>query len=104
MIPQQEVADLRAAFAANPADLGVGLYNPGTGEIHVASFDRMAPGGHADLATQLRLTPLSDWRGFVVSSDGQFLPASHLNKPAMWMAPADAAAVEAILRKAGLVK
>src|SRR2546422_561189 len=35
-IPPQEVDALRQAFALNANDLGVGLYNPTTGEIQLA--------------------------------------------------------------------
>jgi hypothetical protein len=41
MIPPGDVANLQAAFAANPRDVGVGLYHPGTGEIRLGSFDRV---------------------------------------------------------------
>jgi hypothetical protein len=102
-ISAQEADALRLAFARNGNDLGVGLYNPQTGEIHVASFDLQAPGGHADLAAQLGLQ-LSEWRGFVVDALGRFSPVSHLNGPGLRM-PADMAdVVEAELRQAGLVR
>jgi hypothetical protein len=103
MIAAQEVDALRQAFALNANDLGVGLYNPTTGEIHVASFDQVAPGGHADLAQKLNLQT-ADWRGFVVDSAGRFAPFSHLNGPRMQMPPDMAAVVEAELRHAGLVR
>ncbi len=103
VVLQQEVDDLLQAFAQNPNDLGVGICNPTTGEIHIASFDRVAPGGHLDLVSKFGLDP-AEWRGFVVSSDGQYQPISHLNGLSLRMDQPLATAVEELLRKAGLVR
>lgn len=101
--PAPEVDALRRAFALNGNDLGIGLYNPTTGEMHLASFDQVAPGGHADLAQQLGLRS-SEWRGFVVDATGQFAPVSHLNGPGMQMPVDMAEAVESVLRQVGLLQ
>jgi hypothetical protein len=80
MIPAGDIADLQAAFLANPRDLGVGLYCPSTGEIRLGSFDVVTQGqGHQGLANALGIANNALWRGFVVSSDGKFAPTSHFN-------------------------
>jgi hypothetical protein len=80
MIPAGDIAELRAAFQANPRDIGVGLYNPSTGETRLGSFDVIAQGqGHQGLADALGIVNNGEWRGFVVSSDGKFAPVSHFN-------------------------
>lgn len=80
MIPPDDVAKLRAAFAANPNDLGVGLFNPTTGEVRLGSFDRVTDGkGHQGLADALGIVDNRDWRGFIVEAGGRFLPRSHFN-------------------------
>jgi hypothetical protein len=80
MISAGDIAALQAAFLANPNDLGVGLYNPSTGEIRLGSFDLVTQGhGHQGLADALGITNNLAWRGFVVSSDGKFAPTSHFN-------------------------
>jgi hypothetical protein len=38
-ISQAEVDALRRAWVQNSNDIGLGLYNPSTGEIHVGTFD-----------------------------------------------------------------
>ncbi len=38
-IPPTEVDAVWRAWAQNSKDLGLGLYNPFTGEIHVGTFD-----------------------------------------------------------------
>ena len=80
MIAGTEVIDLQQAFRANPLDLGVGLYNPSTGEMHVGSYDTIGDGqGHQGLADALGITNNGEWRGFMIFSRGQFLPTSHFN-------------------------
>jgi len=67
MIPPADVADLQAAFQANPNDLGTGLYNPSTGEIRLGSFDTVTQGqGHQGLANAVGIANNGDWRGFLV--------------------------------------
>jgi hypothetical protein len=62
MIPPGDVADLRAAFRANPSDLDVGLYNPATGDIRLGSFDLVAQGqGHQGLADAFGIKDNGDW-------------------------------------------
>jgi hypothetical protein len=100
------VAAIQAAFASNPRDIGVGLYNPKTGEICIGSFDQVTQGGgHQGLADALGITDNSEWRGFVISSDGSFNPASHFNRcdGSPRMKPDLANLVEQTLRQAGLV-
>jgi hypothetical protein len=107
MIPPGDIADLQAAFRANPADLGVGLYNPTTGEARLGSFDLVTQGqGHQGLADALGIVNNSEWRGFLVRSDGQFLPRSHFNAVdgSMAMLPVHEAAVRQLLRQAGLIQ
>ena len=106
MIPPGDVADLQAAFRLNPKDLGVGLYNSSTGEIRLGSFDLVTQGqGHQGLADALGIRDNEDWRGFVVSADGKFLPTSHFNlvDGALTMNPVHAAAVRQELQQAGLL-
>lgn len=80
MIPPGDVADLQAAFHLDPQDLGVGLYNPATGEVRLGSFDLVTHGqGHQGLANALGVTRNGEWRGFLVTSDGNFSPVSHFN-------------------------
>jgi hypothetical protein len=80
MIPPGDIADLQAAFQANARDIGVGLYNPSTGEIRLGSFDLVTGGqGHQGLADALGITDNGSWRGFIVTSDGRFSPTSHFN-------------------------
>lgn len=107
MVDPGDILALRAAFQANPRDLGVGLYNTATGEIRVGSFDKVTgQGGHQGLADALGITDNSDWRGFMVSSSGQFAPMSHYNLAdgSVTMLPALAQVVEHALRQCGLVK
>jgi hypothetical protein len=106
MIPAGDIADLQAAFQANPADLGVGLYNPFTGEIRLGSFDMVTQRqGHQGLADALHITNNEDWRGFLVSSGGKLLPVSHFNlvDGALTMKPDHEALVRQKLRQAGLL-
>ena len=80
MIPPSDVSDLLEAFRANPSDLGVGLYNPASGEIRLGSFDKRTKGqGHHGLAIALGIANDGDWRGFAVRADGTLLPSSHFN-------------------------
>ena len=106
MIPSADVADLRFAFRSNPQDIGVGLYNPFTGEIRIGSFDLVTGGqGHQGLADRLGITKNIEWRGFLVSSDGRFLPTSHFNlvDGALTMTQPHADFVRQELRQAGLL-
>ena len=106
-IPQPEVDALRKAWARDPNDIGLGLYNPSTGEIHVGSYDTTGSIGHDGLQNVLGI-PDADrprWRGFIVSSDGQVINNSAFNNPegGVQMLPAHFADVEAALRRAGLI-
>jgi hypothetical protein len=106
MIPAADVAALRAAFQANLLDLGVGLFNRSTGEIRLESFDTVTQGrGHQGLADVLGITDNLDWRGFLVTPDGQFVPTSHFNliDGALTMKPSDEASVRRELRQEGLI-
>jgi len=108
-IPQSEVDALRAAWARNRGDAGLGLYNPTTGEIHVGSFDTTGQGiGHDGLQLTLGFSDLdrSQWRGFIIVSDGQAINNSGFNifdgTPPR-MASAFYAEIEDALRRAGLI-
>ncbi len=106
MIPAGDIADLQAAFQANPADLGVGLYNPSTGDVRLGSFDTITQRqGHQGLADALRITNNGDWRGFLISPGGKLLPVSHFNlvDGALTMKPDYEAFVRQELRQAGLL-
>jgi len=106
MIPADDVARLRDAFRANPRDLGVGLYNPATGEIRLGSFDNDTDGkGHEGLADELGIVDDGAWRGFSISPSGQLAPVSHFNMPdgSILLRPHHEAAVRAALRLAGLI-
>ena len=105
IVPVPEIAALRAAWARNPRDLGVGLYNPGTGEIHIGSFDDTGGVGHDGLAKLLGITNEAEWRGFTVCPNGDWYPISHFNLPdgSLYMAPDAAAEVEQALRYAALI-
>jgi len=106
VIPPHDVADLQAAFQANPNDLGVGLYNPSTGEIRLGSFDKVTRRqGHQGLANALGITNNEDWRGFVVTADGQLLPVSHFNLAdgKLTLKPCHEAVVRQELQQAGLL-
>jgi hypothetical protein len=107
IIPQAEVDALRLAWARNPNDLGLGLFNPSTGAIHVGSFDMTGRIGHDGLQNMLGI-PDADrphWRGFVVSSGGLAINNSAFNNPdgGVRMLPASFAQVEEALRQAGLI-
>jgi hypothetical protein len=104
-ISQAEVDALRAAWGANPQDIGVGVYNPQTGETHIMSMQNTGNIGHDGVIQALGLTA-SEWMGYIVTSDGTFWPQSGLNVP--WTSthqmPANAAAaVQQALRAAGLI-
>jgi hypothetical protein len=106
-VDQQDLKALQAAFQANPNDVGVGLCNPSTGEIRLGSFDTVTGGqGHQGLANALGIMNNGEWRGFVVSSDGRFVPTSHFNLPdgGLLMNPGLAAQVQRALQQAGLVR
>lgn len=107
MIPPGDIAALRAAFQANPSDLGVGLYNPITGEARLGSFDSVTQRqGHQGLADALGIVNNAEWRGFIVRSDGQFLPMSHFNNVdgSVNLLPIHETAVRQLLRQAGLIQ
>jgi hypothetical protein len=98
---------LQRAWARNPNDLGLGLYNPSTGEIHVGSYDTTESIGHDGLQNALGI-PDADrpkWRGFIVSSGGQVVNNSAFNNPdgGVRMLPDYFAQVEDALRRAGLI-
>lgn len=106
MIPPVDVADLRAAFVANPNDLGIGLYNPATGEIRLGNFDLVTRGyGHQGLADALGITNNGEWRGFIVTADGRFAPTSHFNliDGALVMSTSQQASVRQELEQVGLL-
>src|SRR5262245_35102746 len=106
-IPPGDVAGLRAAWAINPQDIGLGLYHPSTGEVRLGSFDTTGGQGHQGLADVVGITANQEWRGFIVSSAGQLIPTSHFNLVdggKLAMRPDLAAVVEHALRQAGLVR
>ena len=106
MIPPDDIARLQAAFAANPQDLGVGLYNPSTGDIRVGSFDRVTQGqGHQGLAIVVGIANNSDWRGFLVRANGILLPVSHFNlvDGSLSLLPGHEAQVRQVLKLVGLL-
>src|SRR5262249_1824958 len=100
-----EVDKLRKAWARNSLDLGLGLYKPSSGEIHIGSYDDTGQLGHDGLAALLAITDDAEWRGFAVWPDGAWLPVSRFNQPdgGLRMAPDSAAEVEQALRRAGLI-
>lgn len=108
-IRQAEVDAVRRAWAQNSSDIGLGLYNPFTGEIHVGTFDTTGRRiGHDGLQMTLGI-PDSDqpqWRGFIFSSGGQAINNSGFNVPdgtPPRMRVDCFAEVEAALRRAGLI-
>jgi hypothetical protein len=106
MIPLADVIELQKAFRANPRDIGVGLYNPTTGDIRLGSFDLVTGGqGHQGLADRLGITDNGEWRGFLVSSNGKFIPTSHFNlvDGRLMMRYDHAGFVEQELRQVGLL-
>jgi hypothetical protein len=106
MVPAGDIADLQAAWQANPQDLGVGLYNPSTGEIRLGNFDIVTRRqGHQGLADALGIVNNGEWRGFLVTSDGKFAPTSHFNlvDGTLAMKPDQESAVRQELQQAGLL-
>jgi hypothetical protein len=108
-IDPTEITNLQNAFRTNPNDLGVGIYDPSTGEIHLGSFDQLNQAGfgqgHQALADSLGITDTSQWQGFVIDSNGGFAPSSHFNPPfgnGLAMPPADATQVLQALQQASL--
>lgn len=102
-----ELTALKTEFRKNPKDIGVGLYNPMTGEIHLGSFDIVTKRrGHQGLATVHGITNNSEWRGFMVTSAGQLIPNSHFNLPdgSAGMNPMLVAQLEIELRQAGVIQ
>jgi len=108
-IPQPEVAAVRAAWTQNRNDLGLGLYNPATGDIHVGTFDTTGCRlGHDGLQMAFAIADADrpQWRGFVFTSAGQAMNLSGFNRPdgtAPAMRADYYAQVEDALRKAGLI-
>lgn len=108
-IPQAEVAVVKTAWGHNPQDLGVGLYNPTTGEIHVGTFDTTGRQiGHDGLQMALRIPDVDrlHWRGFVFTSTGRTFNQSGFNIPdgtPPRMRADFYAQVEDALRRAGLI-
>jgi hypothetical protein len=108
-IPQTEVFAVRASWLHNSSsDIGLGLYNPCTGEIHVGTFDTTGQRlGHDGLQMTLGI-PDADrpqWRGFVFTSAGQAINMSGFNAPdgtPPRMRADYYAQVEDALRRAGL--
>ena len=98
---------MRLAWARNPNDLGLGLFNPTTGEIHVGSFDMTGGIGHDGLQIVLGILDADrpNWRGFVVTSGGQAINHSAFNNPdgGVRMLAPSFAKVEDALRQAGLI-
>lgn len=106
MIPAGDIADLRDAFRVNPHDIGIGLYNPTTGEIRLGSFDAVSNRqGHQGLADAVGIADNDDWRGFIVGADKRLIPVSHFNlvDGALTMRPDHEAALRQELRQAGLI-
>jgi len=108
-ISQAEVDAVRRAWVQNTSDIGVGLCNPNTGEIHVGTFDTTGQRiGHDGLQMTLGI-PDADrpqWRGFIFSSGGQAINNSGFNVAdgaAPRMRADSFAAVEAALRHGGLI-
>src|SRR5262245_49041090 len=109
VIPQAEILAVRAEWVVNRQDIGLGLYNVQSGEIHVGTFDTTGQRiGH----DRLRLTlgfPDADrpqWRGFVFSSSGQAFNRSGFNVPdgsPPRMRADYFAQVEDALKRAGLI-
>lgn len=75
---------VRRAWAQDNNDIGLGLYNPSTGEIHVGTFDTTGQRtGHDGLQQSLGI-PDADrrgWRGFIFTSRGQAVNNSGFNVP-----------------------
>jgi hypothetical protein len=104
-LDQSEVDWVKDAFRANPKDVGIGLVNPTTGEIRLGSFDGTNGQAHQGLAHALNIFNNADWRGFIVTADGQFVPGSHFNLPdgGLVLRPDLSSLVEQELRRVGLV-
>lgn len=108
-IPAAEVAAVRAAWATKAGDIGLGLYNPSTGEIHIGTFDTTGLGiGHDGLQMTLGIPDVdrSQWRGFIFSSNGQAINNSGFNVvdgSAPRMLPVYFAQVEDALQRGGLI-
>ncbi len=106
MIPADDIARLRDAFRVNPRDLGVGLYNPATGEIRLWSFDLVTNRqGHEGLADALGIVDDDEWRGFSISSSGQLSPMSHFHLPdgSTLLKPGHEARIRGELKQAELI-
>src|SRR5580700_9942571 len=83
-ISTAELDAVKRAWVQNSSDIGVGLYNPSSGEIHVGTFDTTGQRiGHDGLQMTVGI-PDSDrhqWRGFIFSSGGQAINNSGFNAP-----------------------
>jgi hypothetical protein len=108
-IPQDEVDAVQRAWAHNRSDIGLGLYNPSTGEIHVGTFDTTGQRmGHDGLQRTLGVPTADrpDWRGFLFTSNGQCVNSSGFNLPdgtPPRMQGDSFAQVQDSLRRAGLI-
>jgi hypothetical protein len=103
-IPQGEVDAVKARWTTHPGDPGMGVYNIETGEIHLSTGGQV--GGHPTLAGIHSAPPHTAWRGFVFNRQYGLIPRSSLNYAdgvGGAMAGRYQSAVEAALRKAGLI-
>lgn len=83
-IPAAEVAAVQAAWVVDRTDLGLGLYNPATGEMHVGTFDTTGQRiGHDGLQMTLGIPDVDrpHCRGFVFTAGGQAINQSGFNLP-----------------------
>jgi hypothetical protein len=98
---------LRLAWGKDPTDIGLGLYNPSTGEIHVSSYDASGQMGHDGLQQMLGIPDAArpNWRGFLLTSGGQAVNTSSFNNPdgGLQMRQDFFAEVLDALRRAGLI-
>jgi len=82
VVLQEEVDAVRRAWLRNPQDVGVGLYNPTTGEFHLGTFDTSGQNtGHDGLQLSLQIVDRDRpfWRGFIFTSDGRIFNRSGFN-------------------------
>ncbi len=105
VVPPDEASAVQVALQQNPQNMGLVVYNPTTGEIHVGPFDRF--GGHDALLDSIgQLDNSSQWLGAVVQSDGEVLNISALNAGSggqgMGMPDAVLQTVTSALKAAGL--
>jgi hypothetical protein len=84
VISQVEADAVRAAWAQNSNDVGLGLYNPFRGAIHVGTYDTTGQQmGHDGLQMTVGIPDVErlQWRGFVFTSSGQLINVSGFNIP-----------------------